>query len=194
MRPRFVGVDSAYRNTGIVVLNSAGEVIGREHLKNKEINDPQGFASWLVTALGVINSGDVVALEGLSFGSIGRGHVLAGTYAVWQMAAISCCRVLYVVPPLRVKLWATNNSKAKKKEMIAWAATRLNQTYNTKWSEHEADALALAEIAFCSYYRTRGLPTPALNEKQESILSNKKGDGITQAENKFFFKGPKFDG
>ena len=56
------------------------------------------------------------------------------------------------------------------------------------------DALALAEIAFCSYYRMRGLPTPALNEKQESILSNKKGDGITQAENKFFFKGPKFDG
>lgn len=191
---RFVGVDSAYRNVGLVITNESGVLLERYHLVNKANNDPAGFVHWAKEAANILYAHDVVGLEGLSFGSIGRGHVLAGVYAIWQMAAVEGCQLLVVIPPLRAKQWATGSGKAKKPEMIKWAKDSTGDT--EKWSEHEADALALSYIARATYNHLKGLPVPGsqLNPVQEQILQNKKGNGLAQAENKFYFKGKYYDG
>lgn len=194
---RFVGLDTAYRNTGVVILDGSGALLQRHHLKNKLTSEPEGFRFWLVEAQGILHAGDIVAIEGLSYGSVGRSHVLAASYAMWLLEAFQVGITVYIVPPIRVKKWALNDVKAKKPALIAWARNELGLTQKIKLSEHEADALALAQIALAAhavhsqgdFSTEKGPSLVAVLPHRRQMLHNSKGDGVTQTLGKSYFKG-----
>jgi Holliday junction resolvasome RuvABC endonuclease subunit len=192
---RYVGVDSAYRTTGVVILDHAGQLVRRVALKCPSKRDPDGLLWWRDVIDEVIEPGDVVGLEGLSFGSTGRAHILSGVYALWQMAAIERGRYLFVVPPIRAKLWATQNAKADKVQMIAWASQYFALHEMSTWeipkvTEHEADALALALVAQVAYdaMQDPGRVLSLPKYRQEALI-NRLGTGVIQAEDKAFYRG-----
>lgn len=183
---RYIGLDVSYRNVGVAILGHTDVGASLEHLQCKSPNDPEGFAWHLETAERTIKIGDVIAIEGLSFGSIGKTHVLAGAHAMWMKVAYERCRLLFVPVPVRVKIWATGLAKAKKHDMIAWAKTQVPWP---KVSEHEADALALAEMARSGYTLMEHGLDPKLTPRRLEILYNTKQNGLTQVENRSFYRG-----
>lgn len=186
---RFIGLDVAYRNVGVVVLDHAGVCVDRQHLRCKEDAVPEAFTWHRVMADRWLVPGDVVAIEGLSFGSIGKTHVLAGAHAYWLEAAVRQGHLVLVPVPMRVKLWALDSVKATKAEMIAWARTALALDRTVKLSEHEADALALAQLAQAGYNLLHAGKDPALTDRQRTIFHTIKSTGLLQAEGRSFYWG-----
>lgn len=184
---RFVGLDVSYRHVGLVVLDESGEVVGLEHLQCKSKAEVEGYAWHLTRASEWLERGDVVAIEGMSFGSKGRMNVLAGAYAMWVTIAAVRSQYVFVPVPIRVKLWALGTHKASKEDMVAWAEGVVGRA---GLSEHEADALAIAQIARASFLHLQGvLDVTTLTAKQHTALENKDGTGLVQALNKSYYRG-----
>lgn len=194
---RFVGLDTSFRHTGVVILDDSGALLERYHLKNTALYEPEGYWHWQTEAQGILKPGDVVTIEGLSYGSIGRLHVLAGSYAMWLLEAYQKAVRIYIVPPIRVKKWAVNDVRAKKPKIIAWAKKELRMSKKLKLSEHEADALALAQIGLAAYSIQSlddisvdtGQPGVVVLPHRQQMLHNSKGDGVTQTLGKSYFEG-----
>lgn len=185
---RFVGLDVAYRNVGVAVLDHAGVCDFTRHLKCAETTDPAGFAWHRWAALQHLQPGDIVAIEGMSFGSIGKTHVLAAAHAAWLETAVAETALVFVPVPARVKLWAVGTVKATKPQMIAWGREELGLLAPKKLSEHEADALALANIARVGYSLLKGSDVP-LSETRRQIFHNAKQTGLTQVPDRSFYRG-----
>lgn len=185
---RFIGLDVAYRNVGVVILDHAGVCVSTQHLKCAAARDPDGFAWHRQAASQLLMPGDVVAIEGLSFGSIGKTHVLAGAHAAWLETAVYEGSLVFVPVPARVKLWAVGNVKAKKPEMIAWARTELADRAPTKLSEHEADALALAQIALTGYALLHNAPLE-LPPHRRQLFHHPKQTGLLEVPDRSFYRG-----
>lgn len=185
---RFIGLDVAYRNVGVVILDHVGVCVSTAHLKCAETTDPAGFAWHRNAALQLLMPGDVVAIEGLSFGSIGKTHVLAGAHAAWLETAVAETHLVFVPVPARVKLWAVGTVKAKKPEMIAWARQELGDRAPKKLSEHEADALALAQTALAGYYLLEGSPLD-LPPIRRQLFHHPKHTGLLQVPDRSFYRG-----
>lgn len=185
---RFVGLDVAYRNVGVVILDPAGVCTYTAHLKCPAATDPEGFTWHRRQADQLIQPGDVIAIEGMSFGSIGKTHVLAGAHAYWLEASVRQGHLVFVPVPARVKLWAVSSTKAKKPEMIAWARAELGDRGPTKISEHEADALALAQIAFTGYSLVNG-SSLALTPERRQLFHTQKQTGLLQVPDRSFYRG-----
>lgn len=187
---RYVGIDSAYRHSGVVVMDGSGVVLARQHLKNPEEVDHLGWIWWEAEATKWIGPGDVVAIEGLSFGSVNRSHNLAITFGLWVLQAVAVGSHVFVVPPTRVKRWATGSGVAKKPQMISWARQYLALAGEPpgkkppKLSEHEADALVLATLAREAHARLDRGPTDPqwspLPSHRQDILWNALGNGVLQ--------------
>lgn len=187
---RFIGLDVAYRNVGIVILDSAGALVSSEHRKCNALRDPEGFAWHQRQADLLFAPDDVVAIEGLSFGSIGKTHLLAGAHALWVLAAVRDTSCLYVPVPSRVKLWACEKVTATKAEMRAWARTELGLDAKMKLSEHEADALSLAQIARTADQLQRGMYVP-LSATRSHLFRQPKGTGLLDTPDRSYYHGHK---
>lgn len=185
---RYIGLDVAYRNVGLAILDAAGDLVSREHLTCAATRDPEGFR-WHAEQTALFLPDDIVAIEGLSFGSRhGKMHLLSGAHAIWLEAAFHQSSLVFVVPPQRVKIWAVDTAKAKKPEMIAWGRAQLQLSPKVKLSEHEADALALAQVARAAERRMR-YRFVSLTKRQGEILQNRKGDGVLQKPDLSFYRG-----
>lgn len=186
--PRYIGLDVAYRNVGVVVLDDAGVLLSSQHLKCTADTDPVGFAWHRQQADGLFRPDDVVAIEGMSFGSIGKAHVLAGAHAMWITAAVRDAAWVYVPVPARVKLWAAERVTATKAEMKAWARAELGALAPSKLSEHEADALSLAQIARAADLLRADVPV-ALSDTRAKLFRQPKGTGLLDAPGRSFYQG-----
>jgi Holliday junction resolvasome RuvABC endonuclease subunit len=186
---QFIGLDVSYRNVGVVVIDHTGACLRSTHLKCKATIDPEGFAWHRHVAQHMLMAHHVVAVEGLSFGSLGRTHVLAGAHAIWMEAAVLHCDLVFVPVPARVKLWALGTVKATKKEMIAWARSEMAESAPAKLSEHEADALSLAQIASAGYRLLGDEPMPDLSAVRRGIMTNSKATGLLQVPDRSFYRG-----
>lgn len=185
---RFIGLDVAYRNVGVVILDYAGDLVESTHLKCPATRDPDGFL-WHWNAADLFLPGDVVAIEGLSFGSFGKSHLLAGAHSAWLTEAVMGSSWVFVPVPLRVKLWATGSAKATKQEMIAWARSELGERCSPKrLSEHEADALALAQIAHMADRVRKEGPTACPPDRLKLFMNPKK-TGLLDTENTGYYRG-----
>jgi len=178
----------AYRNVGVVILDHAGVCVEHQHLRCQVDPVPSAFTWHRTIAESVLQPGDVVAIEGLSFGSIGKTHVLAGAHAYWLETATRCGHLVFVPVPARVKLWAVGSAKATKTQMIAWARNALGYDQACRLSEHEADALSLAHIAHAGYALLEGRE-PAMTTAQHLIFYTTKQTGLLQAEGRSFYWG-----
>jgi hypothetical protein len=147
--------------------------------------EDEGFLWHEALAKSVLLPGDFVAIEGLSFGSIGRSHLLSGVHAIWRKELYSIVDTILIPVPLRVKIWAVDNAKASKSDMIKWGKTYLGLSKKDKLQEHEADALSLALIAKGAYEVVKSLPL-SITLRQEQTLQNNKQNGTLQNSNSFY--------
>lgn len=186
---RYIGLDVSYRNVGAVILDVAGDLRSRESLVCDAVREPDGFAWHRRQAERLFLPDDIVAIEGQSFGSFGFKSMLAGAHAAWLEAAVAQTSLVFLPAPKRGKKWATGKGDATKAQMKAWARAQLGITdRKVKLTEHEADALALAEIARAAdrVLRTRYID---LALHQRIIIENKDGNGVIQALNRTMYRG-----
>lgn len=187
---RYVGLDVSYRNVGVVILDSSGELSLRESLVCEAVREPDGFAWHRRQAESLFLPDDVVAIEGQAFGAFSKKSMVAGAHAVWLETAVAQTSLVFVPPPKRGKKWATNDGKATKAQMKAWARAELGLPTSraVKFTEHEADALALAQIARAGdrLLRKRYVDIGA---DRRLLMENKKGNGVIQVPNQSVYRG-----
>lgn len=164
IEPMFVGVDPSISNTGVVVLDSKGEVRGSfnsKHRKDKtkkstahqDLIRYEEIASFVAESVKA-SCGDVrpiIAYENYSFNSINYSFTLGELGGVLKLRLIQEFENLVLVEPLRVKKFATGLTGADKDKMITAAKqeTVHFETLSRKAMTSDiCDAYFLAKIAW----------------------------------------------
>ena len=142
---RYVGLDLSTK-TGLVILDESSQVIKAEEITTKEKNDPQRMIILTEKIMSNLKDDDIIAIEGFSYGSRGRGisFQFGYGYAV-RSALFEASKPYLIVTPSQVKKYATGKGNSPKDNMIL--------PIFKKWGfEHESDnvrdAYVLARIAF----------------------------------------------
>ena len=134
----FVGIDPSIKNTGICVLNKRGQVL--EVRQTKELNlKSNKFKSKLVYqyarlhhiaefVLGVIaehhkdkSSSVTIGYEDYSYSSINKAFTTGELGGVLRSAILMAGYTVFLVPPKRLKKFATNSGNASKERMVSSA-------------------------------------------------------------------------
>lgn len=140
---RFVGIDPSTK-TGLVIL-SDDEVITAEEIKTNHKKDPIRFMHIAEQVISRLKRKDVIAIEGFSYGSRGKG--VSTQYGVGWMIRAELYRAGYPyieVSPGGLKKFATGKGNTKKEEMILPIYKRWGFEHN---SDNVRDAFVLAKIA-----------------------------------------------
>ena len=150
---RFVGLDLAFANNGVVVLDEKGSIIHQEVFSTSKKDPDEVHLINIRTKLNtLLQDSDVVCLEGLSFGSQGMSLAQLG-------AAHYIARVLLhersidfsVVSPSTLKKFVTGKGNCKKDLMLL----KVFQKWGVEFSnDNLADAFSLARFALDSYQRS----------------------------------------
>jgi crossover junction endodeoxyribonuclease RuvC len=139
---RYVGIDPSTK-TGLVVLN--GEKEWTSEITTKVKSDPERFINITEQILDNLTDGDIICIEGFSYGSKGKG--VSTQYGIGWLIRAELIRNGYTyieVPPTSVKKFATGKGNTKKDEMVL--------PIYKKWgfehaSDNVRDAFVLAQIA-----------------------------------------------
>jgi crossover junction endodeoxyribonuclease RuvC len=139
---RYVGIDPSTK-TGLVVTD--GKDTWAKEITSKEEQDPQRFFDITEQILDWLNEGDIITIEGFSYGSRGRG--VSTQYGLGWIIRAELIKNGYSyieVSPSAVKKFATGKGNASKDAMAV--------PIYKKWSfEHDSDnvrdAYVLAQIA-----------------------------------------------
>src|SRR5690606_8927659 len=141
---RFVGLDLSTK-TGLVIIDELGNVLTEKEITSKIKSDPERMIDLTEKVLAHLEKGDVIAIEGFSYGSKGRGVAFQYGYGYAVQIALYKNDFNYlIVTPSQVKKFATGLGNANKESMIL--------PIYKKWGyEHESDnvrdAFILAQIA-----------------------------------------------
>jgi len=141
---RFVGLDLSTK-TGLVIIDESGKVLIEKELKSETKKDPQRMIDLTEQVLSHLKKDDVIAIEGFSYASKGRGMSFQFGYGYSVQIALYTNDFKYlIVAPSQVKKFATGLGNASKESMIL--------PIYKKWGyEHESDnvrdAFILAQIA-----------------------------------------------
>jgi crossover junction endodeoxyribonuclease RuvC len=141
---RYVGIDPSTK-TGLVILNKDGEIINQEEVKSKLKNDPDRFVDLTESILEELHPNDLIAIEGFSYGSKGRG--VSTQYGIgWLIRAELFKRGYdYIeVSPSAVKKFATGKGNEKKENMVLPIFKHWQFEHP---SDNVRDAFVLAQIA-----------------------------------------------
>jgi len=133
-----IGIDQSLTSTGIVVLNEEGSSLVGHHLVKTK---PRQFSnihyrlkyicSEVILALRQHDGGARIAIEGLSYGSVGQGtRDLAGLYFL-------LCQHLYrhsgvypiTITPTTLKRLATGSGAAKKPDIYAAMPNSMQEAF-----------------------------------------------------------------
>ena len=141
---RFVGLDLSTK-TGLVIIDKSGNVLTEKEITSKVKQDPQRMIDLTEQVLSHLEKDDVIAIEGFSYGSRGKGIAFQFGYGYSVQIALYTNDFNYlIVTPSQVKKFATGKGNASKDNMIL--------PIFKKWGyEHESDnvrdAFVLAQIA-----------------------------------------------
>lgn len=141
---RYVGLDLSTK-TGLVILDEFGNVLTEKEITSKIKTDPQRMIDLTEQVLNHLKKDDVIAIEGFSYGSRGKGMSFQFGYGYSVQIALYTNDYDYlIVTPSQVKKFATGKGNASKDNMIL--------PIYKKWGyEHESDnvrdAFVLAQIA-----------------------------------------------
>src|SRR5699024_7359548 len=142
---RYVGLDLSTK-TGLVILDESGQVVKAEEITTKEKNDPQRMIILTEKIMSNLKDDDVIAIEGFSYGSRGRGisFQFGYGYAV-RIALFTANKPFSIVTPSQVKKYATGKGNSSKDNMIL--------PIFKKWefeddSDNVRDAYVLSQIAY----------------------------------------------
>lgn len=142
---RYVGLDLSTK-TGLVILDESGQVIKAEEITTKEKNDPQRMIILTEKIMSNLKDDDVIAIEGFSYGSRGRGisFQFGYGYAV-RIALFTANKPFSIVTPSQVKKYATGKGNSSKDNMILPIFKKWGFEHD---SDNVRDAYVLAKIAF----------------------------------------------
>ena len=142
---RYVGLDLSTK-TGLVILDESGQVVKAEEITTKEKNDPQRMIILTEKIMSNLKDDDVIAIEGFSYGSRGRGvsFQFGYGYAV-RIALFTVNKPFLIVTPSQVKKYATGKGNSSKDNMILPMFKKWGFEHD---SDNVRDAYVLAKIAF----------------------------------------------
>jgi crossover junction endodeoxyribonuclease RuvC len=165
---RYVGIDPSTK-TGLVILNRDGEIINQEEVKSKLKSDPDRFVDLTESILEELHPNDIIAIEGFSYGSKGRG--VSTQYGIgWLIRAELFKRGYdYIeVSPSAVKKFATGKGNEKKENMVLPIFKHWGFEHP---SDNVRDAYVLAKIAMGTHGITKltKYQTEVLDKLQVSV-------------------------
>lgn len=150
---RVVGLDPSLRSTGMADVDRQGRLVATRaagwslpdaatiHARRYRI---RGVALEVIEWVRRLQP-SIVVVEGPSYGQKAQQgtHEVAGLW--WEVVgrALDLETAVVVVPPSRLKRWATGNGAAKKPAMVAAAETRFGWAFPTN---DQADAALLAAM------------------------------------------------
>lgn len=163
---RYVGIDPSTK-TGVVILNSDGEVLDTKEIKTTLKTDPHRFMDIAETVADQLERPDKVFIEGFSYASKGRG--VSTQYGVgWMIRAeIVGMEMSYTeITPGSLKKFASGKGNTKKDELVL--------PIYKKWgfessSDNIRDAYVMAQIG----RYMDGLEEPT--KYQEDVLKKLRG-------------------
>lgn len=141
---RYVGIDPSTK-TGMVMIGETGCLIYRSEITPKATDDPERFIDIANQILLNLCEGDVICIEGFSYGSKGQG--VSTQYGIGWLIRAELIRNGYAyteVSPSAVKKFATGKGNVAKENMVL-------PIYKHWGFEHPSDnvrdAYVLAQIA-----------------------------------------------
>ena len=149
----FLGIDPSITNTGVVLLNSEGKLLGCTN-GSEFIKGLKGFARYEAQAEGIARyvqnlhiSSIVCGYEGYSYNSPHRAFDLAeyGGILKYVLRSILQVKHIYLIPPMLNKNFATGHGTASKELMQQAAADECADLLDT--SNDICDAYFLAMFA-----------------------------------------------
>src|SRR5690606_40713206 len=100
---RFVGLDLS-TNNGLVIIDESGNVLIEKEITSKVEEDPQRMIDLTEQVLAHLKKDDVIAIEGFSYGSRGKGVAFQFGYGYSVQIALYTNDFDYlVVTPSQVK-------------------------------------------------------------------------------------------
>lgn len=141
---RFVGIDLSTK-TGLVILDESGQVQTAKEITSKIKTDPERMIDLTEQVLSHLKDDDVIAIEGFSYGSRGRGVSFQFGYGYAVRIALYMEGIPFlIVTPSQVKKYATGKGNSSKDNMILPIFKRWGFEHD---SDNVRDAYVLAQIA-----------------------------------------------
>lgn len=148
----FVGIDPSISNTGVVVLNDAGNIVhavnGKDAYEGKKFfTDIEKYVCQTEYLAKFVPSNSIVAYENYSFGSVHRAYSLAEYGGILKAKLYNLnCDVTLVAPAVNKK-FATGYGQASKESIIEQACTECT-SLSKDTTDDICDAYFLAKFAF----------------------------------------------
>lgn len=143
---KFVGIDLSTK-TGLVILDEFGQVAHEEEITSNK-TDPSRMIEIIDQVMQHINKKDIIAIEGFSYGSRGRG--IDFQFGLGHAMRIKLFEQGYdylIVTPSQVKKYATGKGNTSKDNMILPIYKRWNYEHE---SDNVRDAFVLSQIAYAT--------------------------------------------
>ena len=141
---RFVGLDLSTK-TGLVIIDESGNVLTETEITSEIKNDPERMIDLTEQVLSHLEKDDVIAIEGFSYGSRGKGIAFQFGYGYSVQIALYTNDFNYlIVTPSQVKKFATGKGNASKDNMILPIYKKWGYEHA---SDNVRDAFVLAQIA-----------------------------------------------
>ena len=164
---RFVGLDLSTK-TGLVIIDESGNVLTETEITSNIKRDPERMIDLTEQVLAHLKKDDIIAIEGFSYGSRGKGMSFQFGYGYSIQTALYKNDYDYlIVTPSQVKKFATGKGNASKESMILPIYKRWGYEHE---SDNVRDAFILAQIA-----RATKTSTKLTKFQKEIIDALKKG-------------------
>ena len=140
----FLGIDQSLNGTGLCVLTDVGRLVVSATVTPDELRDGERLVFVKTAVASVLAGVTFAALEGYSYGSVGRVFELGEMGGVIKVLLIEHKIPFVVVPPVLLKKFATGTTYATKDAMLSAA---LNRGHDFGDADDQADAFFLARVA-----------------------------------------------
>ena len=148
---RYVGIDPSGQ-TGMAILDKDGNYLDGFEIAPEEENKTESICTIVEEIVENIEPGDVIAIEGFSYGSKGKG--IDFQFGLGHAIRLELYRenINWIeVTPTQVKKFASGNGKCKKENMIIPILRHWGFEHD---SNNVRDAFVLAQIARSTQVRT----------------------------------------
>lgn len=164
----FIGIDQSLRSTGLAWIGDG--ILGWKEIPSKELRGGirlQHIKNTVVDTIKALE--DVViagcAMEGYSYGSIGKTFELGELGGALKVALVENCWGMITVPPSTLKKYISGNGGSEKQNMVDAINKILKTAFKIK-DNNVVDALGLAIIARDFYTKATNI-----GRDQKMILS-----------------------
>jgi Holliday junction resolvasome RuvABC endonuclease subunit len=150
--PKFVGLDLSYVATGLIVLDSNGEILEQKLINTDSKYDTEDRIIQIIDEIlfipKIMGLGGV-CIEGPAYSSRGNQVLQMGALNFFVRIFLRRKNIKFrVVPPPTLKKWVAGNGRAAKEMMLLYVYKRWGVEFT---DNNLADAYGLARIAMEDY-------------------------------------------